>query len=252
MSADRPKVPRRIGPGWGRWLGRFVARVLWNTRVVGAERVPRTGPVIVAGNHLGFADGPLMIGTCPRGTHIMVKVELFRSPIGWLFRSTGQIPIDRGNGRPALATALAVLKRGGVVGVFPEGSRGRGDVSDARAGTAWLAVGSGAAVVPVAFLGTRRVGESVHHVPGLRRRMLVEFGEPVVLEGLAGLPRKEAVSRAQELLREALSDHVQAVSERTGIPLPADGPGPEGGEPDAGGPPPGERGESDPETPVRP
>jgi len=82
--------------------------------------------------------------------------------------------------------------------------------------------------------------------------MLVEFGEPVVLEGLAGLPRNEAVSRAQELLREALSDHVQAVSERTGIPLPADGPGPEGGEPDAGGPPPGEPDESGPEAPVRP
>jgi len=49
-----------------------------------------------------------------------------------------------------------------------------------------------------------------------------------------------------------LSDHVQAVSERTGIPLPADGPGPEGGEPDAGGPPPGEPDESDPEAPVRP
>ena len=229
MSSDRPKVPRRIGPGWGRWLGWFVARVLWNTRVVGAERVPRTGPVIVAGNHLGFADGPLMIGTCPRGTHIMVKIELFNGPLGWLFRSTGQIPVDRRNGRSALATALAVLKRGGVVGIFPEGSRGRGDVSDARAGTAWLAVGSGAAVVPMAFLGTRRAGESVHHVPGLRRRMLVEFGEPVVLEGLAGLPRNEAVSRAQGLLREALSDHVQAVSERTGIPLPADGPGLEGG-----------------------
>jgi len=252
VSSDRPKVPRRIGPGWGRWLGWFVARVLWNTRVVGAERVPRTGPVIVAGNHLGFADGPLMIGTCPRGTHIMVKIELFNGPLGWLLRSTGQISVDRRNGRSALATALAVLKRGGVVGIFPEGSRGRGDVSDARAGTAWLAVGSGAAVVPMAFLGTRRAGESVDHVPGLRRRMLVEFGEPVVLEGLAGLPRNEAVSRAQELLREALSDHVQAVSERTGIPLPADGPGPEGGEPDAGGPPPGEPDESGPEAPVRP
>ena len=129
------RVPTRIGPGWARWVGRFVARVLWNTRIVGADRVPRTGPVIIASNHLGLADGPLMIGCCPRGTHILVKVELFRSPIGFIFRASGQISVDRRNGRPALATALAVLRKGRVVGIFPEGNRGRGDASRDRKST---------------------------------------------------------------------------------------------------------------------
>lgn len=227
MSAA-PRVPRLIGPGWGRWLGRFVARGFWNTRIVGKDRVPRTGPVIVAANHLGLADGPLMIGCCPRGTHILVKVELFRSPIGFLFRASGQIPVDRRNGRPALATALAVLRRGGVVGIFPEGNRGRGDAASSRAGVAWLAVSSGAPVVPMAMLGTRRTGESVGRIPGFRRRLLVEFGEPVVVDGLDGLTGRDAVGHAQTALRAALSAHVREVSERTGIPLPTDGPDPLG------------------------
>lgn len=221
MTTER-RIPRRIGPGWGKWLGRFFAHVIWRTRVIGRERVPRTGPVIVAGNHLGWADGPLMIGTCPRGTHILIKTELYTGVLGWLFRSTGQIRVDRENGRSALATALGVLRRGGVVGIFPEGSRGRGNVSDARAGAAWLAVSTGAQVVPVAFLGTRRTGESVHHIPGMWRRIQVEFGEPVDFGDLTGLPRREAIRRAQETLRQVLSDHVQAVSQRTGVELPTD------------------------------
>lgn len=180
--------------------------------------------MVIAANHVGLADGPLMIGCTPRGTHILVKVELFRSPIGFIFRASGQIPVDRRNGRPALATALGVLRRGGVVGIFPEGNRGRGDASSSRAGAAWLAVQSGAAVVPVAMLGTRRTGESVQRIPGFRRRLLVEFGEPVVLEGLDEMPQREAVGHAQEQIRNALAEHVQAVATRTGFDLPTDGP----------------------------
>ena len=219
-----PKVPGRIGPGWGRWLGRFFARVVWNTRIVGKERVPRTGAVIIAANHSGWADGPLMIGCTPRGTHILIKIEMFRSAIGWIFRLSGQIPVDRGNGRPALATALKVLERGGVVGIFPEGSRGRGDGSSQRAGVAWLAVHSGAPVVPVAMLGTRRTGESTGRIPGLRRRLHVEYGEPVVVTGVEGLPKREAVAAAQEQLQRALTEHVRAAEERTGLWLPTDHP----------------------------
>lgn len=231
-----PKVPGRIGPGWGRWLGRFFARVIWNTRVVGKERLPRTGPVIVAANHSGWADGPLMIGCTPRGTHILIKIEMFRSAIGWLFRLSGQIPVDRGNGRPALATALKVLERGGVVGIFPEGSRGRGDGSSARAGVAWLAVHSGSPVVPVAMLGTRRTGESTGKVPGFRRRLHVEYGEPVVVTGIEGLPKREAVAVAQAQLQRALAEHVRAAEERTGLWLPTDHPRGDRADPGPAGP----------------
>uniref|UniRef100_UPI002027CC96 lysophospholipid acyltransferase family protein n=1 Tax=Actinotalea sp. C106 TaxID=2908644 RepID=UPI002027CC96 len=122
------------GPRWSRWVGRFLARVVWSTTVVGADRVPRQGPVILAANHIGVIDGPLVHGCAPRGTHVLVKHEMFRGPVGAVLSAAGQIPVDRRNGRPALAAALAVLRRGGAVGIFPEGVRGRGDASSARAG----------------------------------------------------------------------------------------------------------------------
>ncbi len=219
-----PGVPGRGGPRWSRWVGRFLGRVVWRTRVLGAERVPRTGPVLLASNHLGVVDGPLVHGVAPRATHILVKEEMFTGPLGLVLRAAGQIPVDRDGGRPALAAALAVLRRGDAVGIFPEGNRGRGDASSARAGVAWLAVTSGAPVVPVAVLGTRRTGESVGHVPGPRRRLVVEFGEPIVLVRRDGVSGRAAVAEAADVLRVALAEHVLAVSARTGVPLPADDP----------------------------
>lgn len=215
-------APGPAGPRWSRWVGRFLARVVWDTRVVGREHVPATGPVIVAANHLGVIDGPLVHGVVPRGTHILVKEEMFHGPVGLVLRAAGQIPVDRTGGRPALAAALAVLRRGGAVGIFPEGNRGRGDASTARAGVAWLAVNSGAPVVPVAVLGTRRTGESVGHLPGFRRRLHVEFGPPVVVERPAGTSGRAAVAHATEVLRTALGAHVLAVSARSGFALPDD------------------------------
>ena len=225
-AADRRAVPGPAGPGWSRWVGRFLARVVWDTRVVGREHVPPTGAVLLAANHLGVVDGPLVHGVVPRGTHVLVKDEMFRGPVGAVLRAAGQIPVDRHGGRPALVAALGVLRRGGAVGIFPEGNRGRGDAANARAGVAWLAVNSGAPVVPVAVLGTRRTGEAVGHLPGLRRRLVVEFGAPVALEPPPGASRREAVAHAHEVLRVVLAEHVRAASERWGMPLPDDGPDP--------------------------
>ena len=217
--------PGPAGPRWSRRIGRFLARVVWRTTVIGAERVPRTGPVLLSANHTGAIDGPVVHGVSPRGTHFLVKEEMFSALgglVGVVLRAAGQIPVDRSGGRPALVAALGVLRRGGVVGIFPEGNRGRGDAATARAGVAWLAVATGAPVVPVAVLGTRRTGESIGHVPGPRRRLVVEFGEPVRLEPPGELSGRAAVGHAHEVLRAALSEHVRTVSERTGVPLPDD------------------------------
>jgi len=222
-AAGEPHVPSARGPAWGRWVGWFLAHVVWDTRVTGAERVPRTGPVVLAANHVTLLDGPLLVGAAPRGLHVLVKAEMFHGVLGAVLRGAGQIPVDRSMARPALQSALGVLRRGGAVGIFPEGTRGRGTAEQVRAGAAWLAVNGGAPVVPVAILGTRRTGESPHGLPGLRRRLVVEFGEPVDVTSSGG-SRREAIDRAAESIRAAMGGVLASAQGRTGIALPTDDP----------------------------
>ena len=192
--------------------------------MVGAENVPATGPVILAANHLGVLDGPLVLLMAPRGPHILVKAEMFRGAVGRILRWAGQIPVDRESGRSGLETARGVLRRDGVVGIFPEGNRGRGDGSSVRAGVAWLAVQGAAPVVPVAVLGTRRTGEPTGHVPGLRRRLVVEFGAPVPVQPAASA--RESLRLTADLVASTLASHVAESADRHGVTLPADGPAP--------------------------
>lgn len=117
--------------------------------------MPSRGPVILVANHVGFIDGPLGFITSPRPVHFLVKRAYFVGPVGWLLRGVGQIPItQRSADREALTSAREVLRAGGVVGVFPEGTRGSGEVASAQQGAAFLALGTKAVVVPVALSGT--------------------------------------------------------------------------------------------------
>jgi 1-acyl-sn-glycerol-3-phosphate acyltransferase len=211
------------------WWARPTAAVLfgvggvWPAQVHGAHAVPATGGVIFASNHLGLLDGPMLVGRAPRWVQCLVKEEMFVGPLGMIMRSTGQISVRRDHGdRAALGRALDVLAGGGTVGVFPEGTRGRGDFGAVRLGVAWLALRSGAPVVPVACLGTRRTGESTHGLPAPRRRLDVVFGPPVQLDQRPDLPRRAALAAAGATLQHALATHVRDAVQLTGQTLPAD------------------------------
>ncbi|WP_234996493.1 1-acyl-sn-glycerol-3-phosphate acyltransferase [Demequina sp. NBRC 110054] len=216
-------VPSRWGPRWSRWVGRFMAKVLWRTEVRHVDRLPRTGPVIVVANHIGIADGPLLHGVIPRGSHFLIGGHMMEGTFGRFLRAAQQITVE-GSGREALAQGLAVLKRGDVVGVFPEGTRGGGEADSVHGGAAWLAVRSGAPVVPVAILGTRLPGESVHGWPELRRRMLMDFGEANALEIPDDLKGRARQSWAEERVAAILRDHLAAVQTTTDLELPRDDP----------------------------
>lgn len=197
-------------------FGQVMFRTLFSLQVRGAEHVPPTGAVLLAGNHTGFLDGPLVYALSPRPATFLAKSELFVGPtaraLGWL----GQIPVHRGRpDRTALRSGLAVLEAGGALGVFPEGTRGEGTLEDVSDGLAWLALRSGAPVVPLAVLGTAEALPKGTRRPRWRAPVSVVFGPPVTVE-VDGDPRaRRTVRAAAEQLRLVLVAHLeQAQQER--------------------------------------
>ncbi|MCA1781021.1 MAG: lysophospholipid acyltransferase family protein [Dermatophilaceae bacterium] len=196
---------------------------MYETHVEHRERMPRTGAVIAVLNHIGFLDGPFAFGCLPRPGHFLVLDKTFTGWMGRVLTWSGQIPLNQGHGdRRALGQGLEVLRRDGLLGVFPEGGRGRGDLAEAGKGAAWLALQSGATVVPVALLGTRRTGDLAASWPRLRSRLVLDLGEPFTLEPIAGVPGRVRLERAAEEVRTRHAVHVSVSAARHGIPLPTD------------------------------
>lgn len=217
-------VPGHRGTAAGRVFGAGLARTLYAARRRGHELVPATGPVLLVSNHSGFLDGPLVYCMAPRPLHFLVKSSYFDSPFGVLLRGTGQIPIDQNTGdRAALTAARAVLTRGGAVGIFPEGTRGAGDVQSVQQGAAWLALQTKVPIVPIATLGTRGTGGERESWPRLRSHLEVVFGEPFRIDEQQGTGR-EKLRGASDLLREKLAQHVIDAVALTGMSLPGDEP----------------------------
>jgi 1-acyl-sn-glycerol-3-phosphate acyltransferase len=202
-------------------VGRFLARGLWNAEVRGKHHVPASGAAIVIANHVGLIDGPVLHGVIPRGSHFMVHEEQFTGVLGVLLRGAGQIRVED-NARGALGTSLAVLRRGGVVGVFPEGTRGTGSAENVHGGAAWLALQSGAPLVPTALVGTRHTGESINVWPRPRRRMVIEFGEPFTIEAPEGLRGRARQQWAAEVIAAQLRDRIASTLATTDLSLPTD------------------------------
>ena len=115
-----------------------------------------------------------------------------------------------------------ILQAGGAVGIFPEGTRGRGDVAAVQQGAAWLAQQGHAQVVPVAFLGTRATGASKGSLPRPLSRMVVELGEPLELPADPTLTGRQRLAAASETVREALATHVRESERRHQVFLPED------------------------------
>ncbi|WP_435837881.1 lysophospholipid acyltransferase family protein [Streptantibioticus parmotrematis] len=218
-SVNRPDgaVPGPRGAATGRRIGIGLMHGLWRPRVLGAWRMPSTGPVILAGNHAHNVDGPMLIGTSPRPIHFLVKREAFIGPLGSFLRGIGQLPVDRSApDRVAVTSALGVLARGGVLGIFPEGTRGHGDFAELRSGLAYFAVRSGAPVVPVAVLGSARPGRLIPALPPLRDRIDVVFGDPFLAAEPSQRRTRATLDAATERIQKHLVAHLDDARRATG------------------------------------
>ncbi|GAB2948919.1 lysophospholipid acyltransferase family protein [Streptomyces pseudoechinosporeus] len=211
-------APSERGAEVGRRIGVGLMYGLWKPRVLGAWKVPTTGPVILAVNHSHNIDGPMVIGVAPRPSHFLVKKEAFVGPLGPFMRAVGQLKVDRSTAdRAAITQALGVLAAGGVLGIFPEGSRGEGDFASLRAGLAYFAVRSGAPVVPVAVLGsTERRGRLIKGLPPLRSRVDVVFGDPFEAGDGSGRRTRKALDEATGRIQKQLSAHLEDARRLTG------------------------------------
>ncbi|MFI1683097.1 MULTISPECIES: lysophospholipid acyltransferase family protein [unclassified Streptomyces] len=204
------EVGRRIGVG--------LMYGLWKPRVLGAWRVPASGPVILAVNHSHNVDGPMVMGVAPRPTHFLIKKEAFIGPLGSFLHGIGQLKVDRSVAdRTAITRALGVLQQGGVLGIFPEGTRGEGDFASLRAGLAYFAVRADAPIVPVAVLGsTERPGRLIKQLPPLRSRVDVVFGEPFDAGDGSGRRTRKALDEATVRIQERLTGHLENARRLTG------------------------------------
>jgi 1-acyl-sn-glycerol-3-phosphate acyltransferase len=135
-------------------------RIYFRLDRVGCDNIPLSGGAIIASNHRSFLD-PFVIGACAkRPLYFVAKTELFKRPWqAWILNALGAFPVDRGNGDEAtIATALAILQRGDIVLIFPEGTRIRpGTLGTPKRGVGRLALEAGVPVIPVAITGTEAV-----------------------------------------------------------------------------------------------
>ena len=189
--------------GWIVTLG--IARILWGYRSAGGERIPLKGPVIIACNHVSNWD-PVLVGLgCPREVHFMAKQELFDNPfLGWLIRAYNALPVKRGTAdHRALRRASGVLREGGALLMFPEGTRSTsGELGSAKAGVGFLACSSGAPIVPAHITGSQSLKRAAARAAPLR----VTFGTPLAPEATSTKEGYAAVTdrvmSAIRLLRE--------------------------------------------------
>jgi 1-acyl-sn-glycerol-3-phosphate acyltransferase len=167
-----------------------ILRLLFRVHTEGTHHVPRRGPVILASNHQSFIDSVFLPLVVWRRVTFVAKAEYFESwKTAWFFRAMGMIPLQRGDGpasERALAAARVVLGRGGVLGIYPEGTRSPdGRLYKGHTGAARLSLQCHAPIVPVSQSGTREVQPIGARWPKLFRRVEVKIGEPMRWHGEA-------------------------------------------------------------------
>lgn len=195
-----------------------VLKAVWRPHVVGLENVPSAGGVIIASNHLSFADSVVIPAVVPRKVVFLAKSDYFTGTgvkgalIRAWFEGLGMLPVDREDTRSAVAsldTALEVLKQGEAFGIYPEGTRSRdGLLYRGRTGVAELALSADVPVVPVGLRGTQDlqpVGSSRPHLA----RVEVAFGKPVeITDAEREMPR----GRARRALTDRVMNGIAALS----------------------------------------
>jgi 1-acyl-sn-glycerol-3-phosphate acyltransferase len=192
-----------------------VLHMLGRPRATGLEFIPASGPAILASNHLSFIDSMYLPLVISRPVVFPAKAEYFsaKGPLGRMWaaylRSTNQLEIDRSDANSAQATleaAAGILRRGDLFGFYPEGTRSPdGRLYRGRAGLGWLALNTGAPVIPVAMLGTRKMLPPGAPLPR-PTKIEVKIGKPLDFGHLVGDPPAKARRVIADEVMRAIAD----------------------------------------------
>jgi len=202
-----------------------ILHLLWRPEITGGEHIPRTGGAILASNHLSLLDSiflPLMV---ERPVTFAAKSEYFTGSgaaqrfAGAYLRATKQLSVDRVGARSAhdtLRAALNLVEAGELFGIYPEGTRSPdGRLYRGRTGIGWLALASGAPVIPVAMVGTERALPPGHSIPTLHR-VAIKVGRPLTFDEYQGTAQAALARRA---ITDGVMKAIQGLSGQEYVPM---------------------------------
>lgn len=217
--ADNEAVVATKSPGLVYLLGRglisVVAKTVFRPTITGRENVPKSGPVILASNHLSFIDSIVIPISAPRRVQFLAKSHYFTGTgfKGWVsrnfFSAIGAVSVERGAGQAAQAAldqGKRILEGGNAFALYPEGTRSLdGRLYRGRTGIAWLALTTGATVVPVGLIGTQEIQPVGSKIPRVRK-VTVKFGKPLDLAhygpATSGKARRQATDEIMAAIHE--------------------------------------------------
>jgi 1-acyl-sn-glycerol-3-phosphate acyltransferase len=204
-------------PGFTFWLSRIAVRAAafsyWRCRVSNAERMPMEGPVILASNHVSFADPPLIGSMLPRPAFTLARSTLFHPPwFGNYLRALLALPIDRdGGGGAGLKVLFELLAAGRPVVLFPEGTRSAdGRIQPARGGLGMLVIKSRAPVLPVRLFGVFEAYPRTRKLPR-PGRVELKFGQLIRFDALADEAEQAPKARVKAIYQEVSDSVMRAI-----------------------------------------
>lgn len=158
------KIVRPIGSG--------LFKILYRPKIIGKEKIPKTGRIVLAGNHKNNLDCIMVIASTKRCVHFLAKIELFKGPLGWFFKAMGLIPVKRKmkDGK-ALPESIKYLENEKLIGIFPEATfnRGEGVILPFKIGAVKMAHDTNTKIVPFVIKGDYKL---------FRKRVRIVFFDP--------------------------------------------------------------------------
>ena len=182
---------------------RFLCNIIFRVKVVGSENVPASGGAVLCCNHTSMMDVVFLVAFCPRAISFMAKAELFKNKfLSWIFRKMNAFPVERKKSdKSAVKTAQSVVKKGDILGIFPEGTRQKeGAPGKGKAGAAFVALGANADIIPASIYREGKIG--------LFSKTTLRFGKPIPFSALpenSGVVTKSAISGTTGIIMNSIT-----------------------------------------------